>query len=194
MKIIAGRFKGRHLCTFTGSHIRPMTARVKTSVFDVLSSRISFSSYKVLDLFSGTGNLAFEALSRGAKEVHLVDSGRSFISIVKKNIQILKINKGVNIYHQDVFRFLSSTAVAIENENTNGFGLIFADPPFSKKWGLKILSHLKQFSYIQAGAICVLEISIHESSPPSTGNYHLFTERKFSDKKVLFYQWKGSVT
>ena len=192
MRIIAGRFKGRRLCTFTGRHIRPMTARVKTSVFDVLSSRISFSSHKILDLFSGTGSLAFESLSRGAKEAHLVDSGRQFISVVEKNVQLLKIDKEVVIYHRDVFRFLSSRVVT--GRRSIEFGLIFADPPFNKEWGLKVLSYLRRFTAIQAGAICVLEISIQESSPPSTDSYHLFTERKFGDKKVLFYQWKGFAT
>lgn len=187
MKILAGQFKGQKLCSFTSKRIRPMTARVKTSVFDVLNTYINFSTQTVLDLFSGTGNLAFEALSRGAKKAYLVDSGRSFISLARKNAHLLKINKKIVIYSQDVFYFLSKKNI----KDTNEFSLIFADPPFSKKWGTKILNYIENFKAAKNDAIFVLEISSKEDSPPSTKHYHLFTEKQFSDKKVLFYERRG---
>ncbi len=195
MRIITGQFKGCRLGSFSSKTIRPMTDRVKVAVFDILNSYISFSSQRVLDLFSGTGNLAFESLSRGAREVILVDSGRSFLSIIDKNIQLLKISKGVKIYHRDVFRFLSfygkHTKTSQSRVNPLSFGLIFADPPFSKHWGLKILDYLSRSKVMHNNTLLVLETSTQEKTFTSHSFWHLFFEKKFRDKKVLFYRWEG---
>ncbi len=183
MRIISGILKGRRLCHFSTSTIRPMTDRVKTSVFDTLVSRRDLCFDRVLDLFSGTGNLAFEALSRGSKEVTLVDSSRKSIQIIKKNAQILRICSPLRVEKKDVFRFLSS----YEGE---GFDLIFADPPFEKKLGQKILDHLKTSQVLKEGSLFVLEISAFEKVPSCGESYHSFTQKGFGDKKVLFYRFE----
>ena len=183
MRIISGRFKGHRLCSFSADFIRPMTDRVKTSVFDTLySASMDPAGKRVLDLFSGTGSLALEALSRGAKQVHLVDSNKKAIQIIKKNCQKLKIFSGVDVYQKDVFRFLS----IYKGEK---FELIFADPPFKHKWGKKILESFISSSVVGDGTILVLEVSSQEDLPEKNDLYHLVTKKKFGDKKVLFYQF-----
>ena len=106
MRIIAGCFKGHQLCSFSADFIRPMTGRVKTSVFNTLHSRgRGPEGSRVLDLFSGTGSLALESLSRGAKEAYVVDKSPKAVKIIKKNSRILKIQSNIKIYKKDVFRF-----------------------------------------------------------------------------------------
>ncbi len=196
MRIIAGKWKGQRLSAFSDTSIRPMTDRVKTCVFDTLSAYRSLTSQTVLDLFSGTGGLAFEALSRGAKEAYLVDSGRSFLALVKKNMQALQITreitKQITLYRQDVFRFLLSYAKKdVAHTRTRGFDVIFADPPFKKKWGFKILKHLTLSGVLNKHSVFVLEISSQEDTPLAPESCYLFTMKKFGDKKVLFYEWEG---
>ncbi len=183
MRIITGRFKGRHLCSFSADFIRPMTDRVKTVVFDTLySAGLNFVDSRVLDLFSGTGNLALEALSRGAKEAYLVDSNKRAIQIIRKNCRLLNIHSGIKICHKDVFHFLDSY-------KGSSFELVFADPPFKKKLGKKTLD---RFSLSKVGGVntfLVLEISVQEECLEKIGSYQLFTRKRFGDKQVLFYRF-----
>lgn len=187
MRIIAGRFKGRRLCPFSADFIRPMTDRVKTSVFDTIySGGWDPMNCRVLDLFSGTGNLALEALSRGAKEAYLIDSSKKAIQIIGKNCQKLHIHSNIKIYQKDVFHFLS----VYKGEE---FELVFADPPFKKKLGKRILD---SFTLSEAGGVntmLVLEISAQEDLPKENNFYHLFTKKKFGDKQVLFYQFTKEI-
>jgi len=185
MRIIAGRFKGHRLCSFSADFIRPMTDRVKTSVFDTLySSGGEPENRCVLDLFSGTGSLALEALSRGAKEVHLVDSSKKAIQIIRKNCQLLKIKSSVKIYQKDVFRFLSAY-------KGKSFELVFADPPFKKKWGKRILEFFISSQVAVDNTILVLEVSSQEDLPEKGDGYYLFAKKKFGDKQVLFFCLKS---
>ncbi len=158
-----------------------MTDRVKTSVFDTLySSGMNPSGLRVLDLFSGTGSLALEALSRGAREVHIVESHRQAIRIIKKNCQLLKIKSGIKIHHQDVFQFLSSY-------KGEAFDLIFADPPFKKQYGKKICEYFTS-SFVRGGrTMLVLELSSQEELMETNQMYNLFTHKKFGDKQIFFY-------
>ena len=181
MRIISGRFKGHSLCSFSADFVRPMTDRVKTAVFNTLYSQgRSPAGLRVLDLFSGTGSLALESLSRGAKKVDMVESHPQAIRIIKKNCQRLKIKSGIKIHHQDVFRFLSSYKGEV-------FDLVFADPPFKKKYGSKILKYF--FSSFVGGkeTMLILELSSQEELVKVNQAYKLFTHKKFGDKQVFFY-------
>lgn len=183
MRIISGRFKGHRLCSFSADFIRPMTDRVKTSVFNTLYSYdLSPQGQSVLDLFSGTGNLGLESLSRGARQAYLVDSSKKSVQIIKKNIQLLKIQSGIQLLCKDVFRFISGY-------KGQAFDLIFADPPFKKHWGEKILESCSSSQVVKEGTMLILESPSQESIPERTNFYKLFTQKKFGDKKILFYQF-----
>ncbi|MDE0518775.1 MAG: 16S rRNA (guanine(966)-N(2))-methyltransferase RsmD [Bdellovibrionales bacterium] len=181
MKITAGQFKGHRLCSFSADFIRPMTSRVKSSVFNTLYSYgWDPSESRVLDLFSGTGNLALETLSRGARDVHLVESHKKALQIIKKNCRILKNPRGIKIHNKNVFSFLSSY-------RGESFDLIFADPPFQKRWGGRILEALILSKTAGEHSLLVLEISSQESIPEESGSHRLKICKKFGDKRVLFY-------
>lgn len=190
MRIIAGQFKGLKLCAFSSSRIRPMTDRVKTSVFDTLSSRGVLAGKRVLDLFAGTGSLAIEALSRGATEALCIDFSRASLKILRHNLQLLKPPPLCQLLKQDVFDFLSSYQGPC-------FDVIFADPPFSQKLGQRIVKNLTKSRASGEGTLLVLETSLHEPlpQPPPTGQrdkdsaFHLFTQKEFGDKRVLFYRF-----
>ena len=134
MRIIAGSYGGRKLLPFRAAHIRPTTDRVKESIFNKIQFCIQDTF--VLDLFSGTGNLAFEALSRGASRAIAVDSHPVSIRIMKKNKEEFGIGDELKILKQDVFKFLRTNQIQ--------FDIILIDPPFGEPIGDQVLAALGQ--------------------------------------------------
>ena len=106
MRIIAGKWKGRKLKSWSQRlPVRPMTDQVKETVFNVLSPYL-FEGCKVLDLFSGTGSLALEALSRGASLAHVVENHSACIRLIEQNRSFLPREKKLWIHKKNVFSFL----------------------------------------------------------------------------------------
>jgi len=124
IRIIAGRAKGRKLSAPDGLETRPTGARVRQTLFDILAPRIEGARF--LDLCAGAGGVGFEALSRGAARVVLVDSGAPAILALKTNAQTLAGAGGdVTILRQDARR-----AVAALADEGRRFDVIFLDPPY----------------------------------------------------------------
>ncbi len=123
MRIIAGALRGRTLVTVRDLSVRPMTDRVKQAVFDVLAHRLRFEGITVLDLFSGSGSLGLEAISRGAQHVTFIDSSGKSLETVEKNIESLKCTAQCTVYRADAFWYIKHVQMQ--------FDLIFADPPYA---------------------------------------------------------------
>src|SRR5438046_2620552 len=107
MRIIAGRFRSRELLAPSGDATRPTTDRARESLFNVLANLMEFGGAHVLDLFAGSGALSFEALSRGAATVTLVEKNRKAIDAIQKNAEQLAVSSEIQIKPVDVFRFLT---------------------------------------------------------------------------------------
>lgn len=119
LRIIAGELKGRQI-EVPEKGTKPITDRIKTSIFDLIRDFIPAAT--ILDLFSGSGNFGIEAISRGAAKAVLVDSGDIQTEIIKKNIKHLEISTKCNVFKRDVFIFLKQT--------TDIYDIIMLDPPF----------------------------------------------------------------
>lgn len=122
MRIIGGRLKGRSINPPAGYKARPTTDFAKEGLFSVLNNEYEFEGLKVLDLFGGTGSIAFEFASRGAARVWTVEMARENASFIKTEAQRLGLDN-VTMVRDNVFDFLG-----ICKEK---FDLIFADPPFA---------------------------------------------------------------
>lgn len=118
MRIISGAAKGRKLDAPT-SGTRPMTGRVRESVFSILGPRVSGA--RVLDLYAGTGSLGLEAMSRGATNVVFVESGRQASMCLERNID--RVGLGGSARKRDVGAFLA--------DETAEFDVVFVDPPYA---------------------------------------------------------------
>src|ERR1035437_557283 len=105
MRVISGKFKGRQLVEFEADHIRPTTDRVKETLFNKLMGQVEGA--RVLDLFSGTGNLAIECTSRGAAWVDMVESHKKSLEIIRENLNKLKITEGFKLNQIDAFRYIA---------------------------------------------------------------------------------------
>jgi 16S rRNA (guanine966-N2)-methyltransferase len=181
MRIISGKFKGHHLVSFKADHIRPTTDRVKETMYNILIGEIE--NARVLDLFSGTGNLGLEALSRGAQEVIFVEKNKSSIAILEKNLEKLKVTSGYKIIHSDVISFLKKF-------KGEAFDVIFADPPFTEAMAHDVLLAANSSSVFKESTIMTIESAKKERLDDDYGNLFRYDLREFGDKNLSFFKLK----
>lgn len=184
MRVISGKFGGRKLSRFSASHIRPTTDRAKESIFNKLGG--SLEGLSVLDLFSGTGSLGIEALSRGAEFVQFVEKHPKSIEILKKNLELVGGPKGTAIAKKDVFKFLSDPPI-------NGFDLVFIDPPFTEKWAHNVMEAISSSALIlNENAWVIIESSPKELIEKSYNQLEIFDQKDFGDQIISYFMERGS--
>lgn len=123
MRIIAGEFRGRRLLPPVGDVTRPITDRVKQSLFDILAP--SIPGAKVYDCFAGTGSMGLECLSRGADAVTFFEADRSALLPLKQNIESLKVADRATVVSNDLFRWFRDSRAPQARVD-----LVFLDPPY----------------------------------------------------------------
>ena len=121
MRIISGKFKGRRIFPPKNLPVRPTTDMSKEALFNVLNNHFDFEGLKILDLFSGTGNISFEFASRGSDNITSVDADFGCVKFIKQVAEEYDFN--IAAMRSDVFKFLE--------KNTNSYDIIFADPPYA---------------------------------------------------------------
>ena len=135
MRIIAGKYKAKVINSPKTEKTRPTLDRVKEAMFSILNPYIENSN--VLDLFSGTGNLGIEAISRGAKFAWLNDKENIAISTIISNIELTNLKSCVKITKKDYIKCLRQ----IQNQNMY-FDIIFLDPPYDSKFAIETLKYI----------------------------------------------------
>lgn len=183
MKIISGKYKGRALKGFDINGTRPTMDRVKESVFGMIQDYIKDSI--VLDLYAGTGNLAIEAISNGAKKAYLVDNNIVAINSIKANCKLLNINNVV-ITRQDSCKTLCDYI----NDKVV-FDVIFLDPPYHTNEIDKALSIINDNLCLLSDngvIVCETEIDIDYKK---YNNLSIYKNRKYGSKIVNILKVKG---
>ena len=153
MRIISGKHKGRRLSPPKNLPVRPTTDMAKESLFNIINNSYYWDSLTVLDLFSGTGNIAIEFASRGAKEITCVDKNAGCVKYINELNKEFDAN--MSIYKSDVYKFLDSA--------TKSYKLIFADPPydFSQDRFEKIIDTIFDNDLLMKEGVLVVEHSKH---------------------------------
>jgi 16S rRNA (guanine(966)-N(2))-methyltransferase RsmD len=153
MRIISGKYKSKYLQAPKNLPVRPTTGMAKEALFNILNNLYFFSEIKVLDLFAGTGNISFEFISRGTKNITAVDSFFGCIKFITKTANDL--NEDINTVKSDVFKFLNSSKTT--------YDVIFADPPYNFE-----LSSFKQIAnlvfenkILKSNGLLIIEHSKH---------------------------------
>lgn len=150
MRIITGKLKGRKIkLPKDSTGIRPTSDRTKEGMFGVISARKDFGNTRILDLFSGTGNLGFEAISRGAQSVFFVDESRESIASIKENARQLGVENQIRAQCTDVYRFVQGTPVA--------YDMVFADPPYDFSEMIEIIEHIIHDGWLKEDGWFILE-------------------------------------
>jgi 16S rRNA (guanine(966)-N(2))-methyltransferase RsmD len=165
MRIIGGKLKGKVILPPAGYKARPTTDFAKEGLFNILDNEYEFEDLKVLDLFGGTGSIAFEFASRGAARVYCVEMARENASFIKTEADRLGLSN-VTMVRDNVFDFLP-----ICREK---FDIIFADPPYALE-GLETLpDQIFSLGLLHPGCYFILE----------HGDEHSFTEHpRFKKEK-----------
>lgn len=179
MRIIGGKWKGRNLVHFKAEHLRPTTDRVKESLFNILQA--SWEGARVLDLFSGTGNLSFEALSRGALEVVAVEQNLQSVEIILKNSVALGSPKELSLKKRDVFKYL-------ESYDGEPFDVVLADPPFTQAIAHDVMEALASSRVYGSDSVLVVEAARRERLETLYPPLREIDRRQFGDKLLAFFQ------
>ncbi len=166
MRVIAGTFRGRMLDAPPGRTTRPMTDRVKETLFNILGHRFEtpgeLPGFAVLDVFCGPGSLGLEALSRGARAVTFVERDRAALRSLRQNIQTLRVS--------DVCTILPDNAWSMRPPHRpEGFGLIFVDPPYrDAEDPLRVADLLERLApTLAADGLMVLRHEAKSEPPPA---------------------------
>ena len=123
MRVISGTARGKKLTSLEGLETRPTLDRVKEALFNILQFDLKDSN--ILDLFSGSGALAIEALSRGAENAILCDFSKQSTKIINKNLEDTRLVEKSKVFNKDYLETLK----ILKNENQK-FDIIFLDPPY----------------------------------------------------------------
>lgn len=148
MRVIAGKYRGKKLKEFSLSSTKPTLDRVKESLFS--SIQFDLVGAYVLDLFSGTGALGIESISRGAKSVDFVDSNPDAIKIIKENLQDIQCDFSINKI--DYLAFLNN-AIKLGKK----YDIVLLDPPFATDYGLKAIDFILTNNLLNENGIIMYE-------------------------------------
>ena len=188
MRIIAGALRSRTLKTVEGEGYRPAMSRVRESLFSMLDARLpAWEGLQVLDLFAGSGSLAFEALSRGAERAWLVENSAKALRCLEDNVERLDLAGRALLCQDDCLKLLRR--VRGTGRNMGGpFGLVFSDPPYRKRLAQASLDALCTCGWLKDGAFVVLEIEkgLELALPQGLG---LFSDKCYGQTRVLAARW-----
>ena len=170
MKILSGDYKGLSIITKKRTNYRPTQSRIRKSIFDILKP---FSYLNVLDLFSGTGIIGFEAASRGAESVTFIDSDI-------RSIRLLKLNQ--NKFDNTNFITIKNNALSFLKKIDKKYDLIFADPPYECLDYSVLMKECVQ--RLSENGKLVIEMSKNNFS------YKDATEKLYGNTKIIIYTKK----
>ena len=185
MRVISGKCKGRILYSPQDNAIRPTSDRVKKFIFDYIGNAIQDSA--VLDIYSGTGNLSIEALSRGARFAVLVDNSKQAIRLIYRNLELTGLVSQCQIIRQDVIRYLKKRVVQQDSK----FDFIFADPPYFEDY-LSIFEYIGSDYLLQNGGFFILEHSTRNEIEAKISSLLIEKQKLLGDTSVSIYIKKGS--
>ena len=177
MRVISGIARGRKLESPIGSKVRPTTDRIKESLFNMLSADLPDCSF--LDLFSGTGAIGIEALSRSAKRAVFVDDDVESCDIIKRNLEHTKLVDKAELIKSDAVR-------AVRKLKGRRFDIIFLDPPYEKGLVELCLNEIFQVGILSADGYVVCEQSSTETIP-ELESYELIKKKKYKTTTMLFF-------
>lgn len=176
MRIIGGTLRGLRLNPPKNLPVRPTTDLAKEALFNILLNQIEFEGIKVLDLFSGTGNISLEFASRGATEVISVDRSIHCVNYLKDTSRQHKLDQ-VKVYKEDVFKYLQM--------ETEQYDLVFADPPYDLNKIPEIPKIVFERNILLPGALLIVE---HQSMQNISQHASFVEQRKYGHSSFSFFR------
>jgi 16S rRNA (guanine966-N2)-methyltransferase len=180
MRVIAGSAKGTQLRAVPGTGTRPISDRVKESLFDIIGAEIIDAH--VLDLYAGTGSVGIEALSRGAASSLFVEKQGKAVATIQANLQRARLQAWARVVKDDVFGFLAG--------KPQPFDLIYIAPPqYRGLWRKTLLALEANPGWLGPGSLVVVQIFPKELEPLTLTNLTLTDQRSYGSTLLCFYEY-----
>lgn len=178
MRVVAGNYGGRPLKTLAGKTTRPTTDKVKGAIFSMIGPY--FDGGRVLDLFSGSGSLAIEAVSRGMDSAVMIEKDRSAQLVITENIKMTK--------EEEKFQLLKMPAERALAHLSGQFDLVLLDPPYARENIVANLEEMQKKDLLADDVIVVCETDKGVSLPEKIGQLSLRKEKVYGISKVTIYE------
>lgn len=150
MRVISGTARGKKLISLEGLETRPTLDRVKEALFNIL--QFDIRSAKILDLFSGSGALAIEALSRGAESAILCDISSKAVNIINKNLEDTRLKNKSEVFNKDYIETLNKL-----KKESKKIDIVFLDPPYKTDYIYKSIKKIIEYNLLEKNGIIVAE-------------------------------------
>jgi len=181
MRIIAGSHKGRKLVDWETSGIRPMRDFVRSALFNILIEIVPEAAF--LDLFSGTGSVGLEAISRGARSCTFVDASREACAIVRRNLDAFGLLDLGEVIEADAVETIGELA-----RRGRRYDVVFIGPPYYRRLVPAALDALADGRLLGEDPVVVTEIHHTEAWESRHGVLELVDRRRYGDNRLLFYR------
>ena len=178
MRVIAGSARSVPLKSREGLDTRPTTDRVKEAVFNILQFEIE--GREVLDLFGGSGQMAIEALSRGAAHAVIVDQSKDSISVIKENLQKTKLSDRAQVLCLDYMDYLHRCGTS--------FDVIFLDPPYREKFLENALKKISEIDILKSGGIIVCERPASKALPDDYASFRRVRDYRYGTTGITVFR------
>jgi 16S rRNA (guanine(966)-N(2))-methyltransferase RsmD len=176
IRIISGKHKGRRISAPKKFSVRPTTDRAKESLFNILNNHFYFDEIKMLDLCAGTGNITYEAASRGCTDIVAVDVDNTCLKFIEQTIEHLQL-EGIQCFRSDIYQFVE--------QDFRTYDLIFADPPFDYEEYEAFIAKIFEKKMVNKNGMLIVE---HRSSFGLEHLPHHIDERKYGNVSFSFFQ------
>ena len=182
MRVVAGSVRGFNLIVPSGKNTRPTTNRIKETLFNILQWDIA--GCRFLDLFSGSGGIAIEALSRGAKEAVMVEKDREAVRCIKQNVQHTKMDDRSRVMPMDVMQALRRLEQA-----GRPFDIIFMDPPYQLNAEKEVLTAIADSKIADEDTQIIIEATLdREFSEDELACFDVVRVKEYKTNKHIFLQ------
>jgi 16S rRNA (guanine966-N2)-methyltransferase len=177
MRVIAGSAGGIRLDAPRDRAVRPITDRVKETLFAILGDRVVDA--RVLDLYAGSGAIGIEALSRGAQHATFVERSRDAAALIRRNLQRTHLDAFGEVGEMEVARFVARA------DAEGRYSLVFLDPPYEER---AILAPLERLGPMLAPGATVVVKAYWRTSIPTPGGLQIWRERRFGETALTFLE------
>lgn len=193
MRVVTGEAKGRKLKSPKTMGTRPIIDRVKTALFDILSTRVEDADF--LDLFGGVGSVGIEALSRGAAHATFIEMNGKVLKILRENLQTTGLSSRADTLHADAFKFLQNQGIAGKGTGTSKsartYDIIYVAPPQYQGMAARTLGILDTSPLRAADGLVIVQI--HPKERPGVAavplSYLALTdERRYGSTLLMFFE------
>ena len=184
MRVIAGKARRTLLKTPEGLETRPTTDRTKETLFNILNNYLPDCNF--LDLFSGSGAIGIEALSRGARFAVFSDTSKAAIDCIRANLTATHLSEDASVLQKD-----AQSVIRAMELSDKVFDVIFMDPPYDKELEKKVLEVLEQSSIIHRDTLIVVEASLKTKFDYlEKSKFRVFREKVYKTNKHVFIEIK----